>query len=1036
MGFFRTMVGRPVLTTMLVAVLVVLGFYSYARLVIELMPRIDFPVVVVSTVYPGAAPGEVETQVTDRLEDEISTLANIEELASQSMESLSQITVQFALEVDQDQAAIDVEDKVDAVLADLPEDAEDPVITKFDLAGAPVVDLAVSGPRSLRDLYELVDQRVEDRLSRVDGVAAVDVVGGQEREVRVAVAPERLRPYGLTLLDVLQVLAAGNLNVPVGQITHAAREVNVRLQGEVADPAALGRIRVPIGGGATIPLAEVAEIHDTAEELRERSTYAGEPVVSVAVKKRSDGNTVAVVDGVLAALAELRADLPPDIRVDVVQESASFVRASVQDTLGNLALGILLTGGLLFLFLHDWRLTVIAAVAMPVSVVAAFMLMEAAGFTINVISLMALGICIGTLVTNSIVVLENIARLVQEGLEPPEAAARGTAEVAIAVVAATLTNVVVFTPIAFMSGIMGRIFVQFGLTVVFATLFSLVVSFTLVPMLGARLIRPGKGIGKDGGRGLIARAARAWDRAYDHLERHYRAGLDHCLRHRWQPLLVTAVVLLGSLTLFGWVGGTFMPDIDQGRLQVTLEFPAGTSLERSGAVAERLAADLRAEPEVDGVLVKAGGEDRNIEDVAVLVTLVDKQDRAASMDQFVARIRPLLARVPDARVSASPVGGAGMVEADLVLEVVGEQREALARAGQMVLGVVQEIPGLVDVQSSERVGKPEIRITPRREHLAGHGLTAGRVGRILRTAYEGEEAGVYREGGEEYDVLVRLTEAARTDPTVLADLPVATPAGRTVPLAEVMDLTRTRGEARILHTDKLRLVEVTANIGEGSLSGKRALIDARLAALDLPDGVRVQYGGSAERQDEAFLAILEALILAVVLLYIVLAGILESFVHPLTVMVTLPLSLIGMAWALFFTGETINIMSLMALVMMVGIVVNNAILMLDQTAQERARGHDIRTALLRACPLKLRPIIMANLAIAIGMIPQAVSGGSGSEFRVPMAVVQIGGVLFSTVFTVFVIPVVYTLVDRLSLARLRGGRTEDLGAPAGGDGRA
>ncbi len=1035
MAFFRTMVRRPVLTTMLVMVLVVMGFYSYTHLVVELMPRIDFPVIVVTTAYPGAAPGEVETQVTRKLEDQISTLANIEDMSSESMENLSQIVVQFALETDQDQAAIDVEDKVDAVLSELPEDTEDPIITKFDLAGAPVVDLAVTGPRSLRELYELVDLRIQDRLSRVDGVAAVDIVGGQQREVRVTVASERLRPHGLTLLDVLQVLAAGNVNVPVGHITRGAREFNVRMQGEVATPAELGRIRVPIGGGATIPLSEVAEIHDTAEELRERSTFAGEPVVSVAVKKRSDGNTVAVVDGVMAALAELRGELPDDIAVDVVQESATFVRASVRDTLGNIGLGILLTGGLLFLFLHDWRLTVIAAVAMPVSVIAAFMLMEAAGFTVNVISLMALGICIGTLVTNSIVVLENIARLVQAGVEPEEAAARGTAEVAIAVVASTLTNVVVFTPIAFMSGIMGRIFVQFGLTVVFATIFSLVVSFTLVPMLGARLVRPGRGIGRDGGRNPFARAARAWDRAYGKLEGGYRDGLAHCLDHRWQPLLVTVLVLAGSLTLFGWVGGTFMPDIDQGRLQISLEFPAGTSLERSSTVAERLARALQREPEVTGVLVKAGGEDRSVEDVALLVTLVPKEARPASMDAFLARIRPLLARVPDARISASPVGGAGIVEADVVLEVVGEEQGPLARAGAMVLGVVEGIPGLVDVQSSERVGKPEIQITPRREHLAQHALSAGQVGRILRTAYEGEEAGVYREGGEEYDVVVQLAESARQDPTVLGDLPLATPAGRTVPLTEVMAIARTRGDARILHTDKLRLVEVTANIGEGSLSEKRARIDARLAALDLPAGVRVQYGGSAERQDEAFLAIFEALVLAIVLLYIVLAAILESFVHPLTVMATLPLSLIGMAWSLFFTGETINIMSLMALVMMVGIVVNNAILMLDQTAQERARGRSIGEALLIACPLKLRPIIMANLAIAIGMVPQAVGGGSGSEFRVPMAVVQIGGVVFSTVFTVFVIPVVYTLVDGLSLDRLRS-RGGPAPAPASGGGEA
>lgn len=1023
MNVFRTLVERPVLTTMLVAVMVVMGAYSYTHLVVDLMPSIEFPVVVVTTSYPGAAPGEVETQITKKIEDNVSTLANIEDLLSYSRENLSQVIVQFTLETNQDQAAIDVKDKVDAIRADLPDDAEDPVITKFEIGSSAVVDIAVSGPRSLRDLYRIADEQIQDRLSRVDGVASVEIVGGQEREIRLAVAPERLRPYGLTLLDMLGVLAAGNLNVPVGYITSGNREVNVRLRGEVASPAELGRIRIPLKDGATIPLSEIAEIRDTAEELRERSTYNGQPVVSLGVMKRTDGNTVAVVDGVMAALAELRANLDPDLTVEVAQEMGTFVRSSVVDTLGNIGLGILLTGLLLFLFLHDWRLTVITAVSMPVSVIAAFMAMEAAGFTVNVLSLMALGICVGTLVTNSIVILENIARLVQDGVEPREAAARGTSEVAIAVLAATLTNIVVFTPIAFMSGIIGRFFLQFGLTVVFATSFSLIVSFTLVPMLGARLVQPGKGIGKGESANPIARAARAWDRSYRRLEAAYRRGLAHCLAHRWQPLLVAVIVLIGSLSLMRWVGGEFIPAIDQAKVLVSLKFPAGTSLERAAGEADRLAADLRREPEVTGSLVKVGGESRAIEEVDILLTLVGKRERAVDLDGFSERIRPRLAQIPDAEVSVFQTGGAGYVEADLVLQVVGDDHEAVAAAGAMVLAVVQEIPGLVDVQSSQRPGKPVILVEPQREHLAAHHLTAADVGRILRTAYEGEQAGVYRERGEESDVVVRLTETARRDPRILSDLPLATPAGRTVPLTDVVTLTESTGDATILRTDKQRLVEVTANIATGSLSDRRALIDARLADFTLPTGAAIQYGGYAEHQDESFQAIFEALILAIVLLYIVMAAILESFVHPLTVMVTLPLSLIGMAIALFFTGQTINIMSLMALVMMVGIVVNNAILMLDQTTQERARGASVRDALLTACPLKLRPIIMANLAIAIGMIPQAVSGGPASEIRTSMAVVQIGGVVFSTIFTLFVIPVVYTMLDRLSLSARRERKT-------------
>lgn len=1017
MNFLRTIIERPVMTTMIVVVMVVMGLYSYSHLVTELIPSINFPVIVVTTVYPGAAPGEVESQVTKKIEDEVATLADIKELTSTSMESVSQVIVEFDLSTEVDQDAIDVKDKVDAIRGDLPEDVDDPVITKFDIAGEAVVELAVSGPRTLAEIYEIVDKKVKEPLSRIAGVAGVDIIGTQERQLQVAVHPERLRAYGLTLTDVLGLLAANNLNVPVGHITRGAHEINVRLLGEVRDPRELAEFRLSLPGGGNIPLSEVADVVDTTEEVREASTWNGNPAITVAVKKRSDGNTVTVADGVFAALDEIRATIDPDITIDLVQESASFVRDSRTDVLSNMAIGIVLTGLLLFLFLHDWRQTLIAAVAMPVSVIASFMLMEASGFTLNIMSLMALGISIGTLVTNSIIVLENISRLVQEGVEPREAAARGTGEIAVAVLASTLTNVVVFTPIAFMSGIIGQFFKQFGLTVVFATIFSLVVSFTMVPMLAARLIKPGSGLGH--GRDLVSRSIRAWDSFYVALEEAYRGALAWSLRRRWVVLLGTVVIFALAMVLFGRIGGGFMPLVDSAKVQVSLEFPAGTSLQRTSEVAGRVADDLRREPEVEGVLVKVGGEQRGIQDADLFVRLSHKSRREAGLLQFMNRIRPQLAAVPDAKVTVYSLGGGSNVEADLVLEILGNDPQAVSAVGRQVHDIVLQVPGLVEVHTSDKAGKPEIRVTPDRRQLAERGLSAGAVGGILRTAYEGDQAGVFRDRGEEYDVVVKFAPGDRTDPGYLEDLPVATAAGATVPLAELVVFQEGVGDPTILHSEKLRMVEVTANIATGSLSQIRTLIDEQVAGLSLPAGVEVKYGGDAEMQDESFAAIFSALILAIVLIYIVMAAILESFIHPLTVMVTLPLSLIGMALSLFLSGEQINIMSLMALVMMVGIVVNNAILMLDYVGQLRAKGLKITEALLEGCPVKLRAIVMANLAIAIGMIPQLVGGGSGSEFRTPMAVVQIGGVLISAVFTLFVVPVVYTYLDRLTLAGRR-----------------
>lgn len=1016
MKLLRVFVRRPVLTTMITLILVVMGMYSYRRLVTEMIPRIDFPVIVITTVYPGAAPGEVEAQVTQRIEDEVATLANIEELTSESRESLSQVIVQFALETKLDQDAIDVKDKVDAIRSELPENAEDPIIAKFELAAVPIVDLALSGPQSLDALYRVADEVVKERLSRIDGVAEIQITGEREREIQVAVAPERLRAYGLTLLDVIGVLSASNLNVPAGQITRAEREVTLRMQAEVRDPRELAEFRLPLPSGASIPLAEVAEIRDTTEELRQFASYQGQPVIGIAVQKRSDGNTVQVADAVMAALEEMRGDLDPDMSITVANETASFVRDSVHDVLANIGLGILLTGGLLFLFLHDWRQTLIAALAMPVSVVAAFLLIERSGFTLNVMSLMALGISIGTLVTNSIVVIENISRLIHAGTDPKEAAARGTAEVGVAVLASTLTNVVVFTPIAFMSGIVGRLFLQFGLTVVYATLFSLIVSFTMVPMLSARLLRPGKGIG--GGVGPIARAARAWDHFYQRTEQSYRELLAQALHYRTRTLALTAALLIFGLFLFRFLGSEFMPTMDQGRITVTLELPAGTSLARTQMVAARAEEILHAHPEVTAVMVKIGGEQRGVEEAEFAVTLVDASERDRSILEVMNAIRPTLAVIPDADIALYITGEVGRTQSDLILEVVGSDSEELSQAATEVLGVVQAVPGLVEIQSSEKAGKPRINVRPRRRQLAYRGVTAAQIGTILRTAYEGETAGVYREEGKEHDVVVQFAAANRHDPAQLGDLPLATPGGFTTPLADVATIEEDIGEGTILHTDKQRVIEIGANIAKGNLGEKRRKIDAGLSKLEFPPSVTIQYGGYAEIQDESFAAIFEALILAIVLIYIVMAAILESFVHPITVMVTLPLSLVGMGISLFLTGQGINIMSLMALVMMVGIVVNNAILLLDYTAQRRAAGLGIREALLEACPTRLRPIIMANLAIAVGMMPQAM-GGAGSEFRVPMAVVQIGGVLISACFTLFVIPVVYTILDRLTLAGRR-----------------
>jgi HAE1 family hydrophobic/amphiphilic exporter-1 len=1017
MNLIRIFVRRPVLSTMLLLAFVVLGFFSFNRMVIEMMPNVEFPFIIVTTVYPGASPGEVESQVTKKIEDAVSTIANVKNLQSISQENLSQVFIEFELETDVDIDAINVKDKVDAIQAEIPDNAEKSVIMKFDIQAFPIIELAVSAPRPLEEVYQIADKVIKERLARIDGVADVEITGKREREIRVEVAPERLRAYGLSILDVMGVVSAANLNVPAGHITRGASEITLRMVGEVTSPGELADFRLPLPGGGTIPLSEVADITDTTEELRESSTYNGQAVIGLSINKRSDGNTVEVANHVYRTLDRLRATVDPDIEIILTDNAASFVEGAVNDVLQNIAIGIMLTAILLLIFLHNWRQTLVAAISMPVSVVATFLLMDQSGFTLNIMSLMALGISIGTLVTNSIVVIENISRLIHKGIEPQEAAVQGTGEVAVAVMASTLTNVVVFTPIAFMSGIIGRFFLQFGLTVVYATAFSLIVCFTVVPMLAARMLRPKAEPGTPRYNGFMERIGRRFDAFYDQMSCGYRDILASFLEHRWRPITIAIALFIFGIFLFGFVGGEFMPAIDQNKLIVQMSLPAGTSLERTREVASRVEDILKSHPEVKGVIVKIGGGQRGVEDADIVATLVTPDQRHMHVTELLQIIRPELAGIPDAEISVI-LEAEGGATADLVMEVLSNNQEELDIAADQMLAIIEGIPGLVEVQTTRKVGKPEINVLPLRHQLVARGLNTGSMGMMLRGAYEGVEAGVYREEGEEYDIVVKYSEADRKDPALINDFPVPSRAGYTVPLSDIADIRVRTGESEINRKDKQRLVTVSANIATGSLSEMRSAIDAELEKIDIPPSVTIRHGGMAEMQDESFASIFEALILAIILIYIVMAAILESFIHPITVMITLPLALIGVAVALFFSGQTINIFSLMSVVMLVGIVVNNAILMLDYTAQLRAKGMRLKEALLEACPTRLRPIIMANLAIAVGMIPQAI-GGSGLEFRAPMAIVQIGGVLISAFFTLFVIPVIYTIMDRFTGAGRR-----------------
>lgn len=1015
-------VRRPVLTTMLIVMCLVLGLFGFQRLRTDLFPEVEFPVVSIITVYPGAGPEEIETQVTDRIEEAVSTLAGIDALRSYSQENLSIVIVQFDLGVRIDQAAIDVRDRVETVRGVLPTAVEAPVVQKFDIGALPIMNLALSGPQGVDALYELADEDLRERFSRVDGVASVDIVGGRAREVEVLVSPERLQGYGTTLGEIVDLIRAENVSVPSGRITETGADIPVRVVGEYRTVREIEDLRLLLHNGAVVRLAEVATVREGFEDTRQVARYNTEAAVSISVQKRSDANTVTTARGLRTEIEQIREALPPGMEITVVRDASIFIQDSIMDVLLNLLIGIILTTGVLFLFLHSWRGTIIAAAAMPVTVISTFLLMDLAGFTLNVMTLMALGITVGILVTNTIVVLENIYRHLDRGERPVEAARKGTSEIAVAVAASTLTNLVVFTPIAFMEGIIGQFFYAFGLTVVFATLFSIFISFTLAPLLAARLLRANETEHEET-EGRLAPVWRKWDAGYLALERTYSDALGWTLARPRNGWFVIGGIFAGSLlALFvsaSFVGGEFIPSGDEGAIQVQLELPAGSPLERTVSAAARAERIIGAIPDVDAMLTTIAGGDAFLgvgggaNRADILVTL---RDDARPTADVLAELRPQLADLPDVAViaSATDPSAVGGDQAPIQIQVSGPDYALLRQLSEGITARLAALPALSDVENTLEAPRAEVVFRPDRAALADYGVTVGQVGQTLRASIEGAVSGVFRgEVGRERDIRVRLAADARQRADQIGEMQVRSPRGP-VRLAALGQIDAMESPTSILRIDRARTVEINAQIGQGSLTGAVAAIDAEMQRTPLPPGYSYKVGGDFEAFSDALGAVLVALLLAITLTYIVLAMILESFVHPFTIMLTLPLGAVGAFLGLFLWGASMNIFSMMAIIMLVGIVVNNAILILDYTAQLRKEGLTMVEALLQAAPARLRPIVMTNIAIVFALIPQAVSGGAGAAFRVPMAVVTMGGVLLSAVFTLFLIPVIYTKLDRFS----------------------
>lgn len=1030
MNFLRLFTRRPVTTIMIFGMFMLFGVYSYLKLAKDQFPKIDVPYIAVITVYPGAGPEEVETQVTEKIEEAVASVSGLKKQTSTSQDGLSMVVAEFELSVDGDLAENDVRSEIDQIINDLPSDAKKPTVAQFDLSALPIAQLAVLAPRPAEDIYQVVDEhKLMDRLTQVQGLAKVELFGKKEREIVLSVSSKRLEAFGLSILDLDNLIAAYNLKLPAGRVIEGEQEINVKLQGEFPSLEAIEQLEIPIDGGV-IRLADVATVQDTYEEVRSIARMNGQTAIGLSLTKSSSANTLEIMKNVQKLLAKFRQELPEDFQIIVANDKSTVINDSIADVFSNLIAGIALTALVLLLFLHDVRLTVIATISLPIAIIATFMVVLASGFTANMMSLMALALSVGVLVANVIVVLENIQRHLHEGAPSPlEAAENGTTEIVVSVFGSALTNLAVFFPIATMSSLVGQFFTEFGMTTVYATLFSLLISFTLTPMLAAKLLK------KQDERKQLGWFPRQWERMYSACERLYARTLTWSLRFRWLTLLATAVVFFGSFVSMKWIGGEFITKADEGQLNITVEKAVDESLEGTAATVTMLEERLKALPYVQLFYTEIGGGEESetgVNEATIAVKLVGREQRALNTIQIAAELRRMFADIPGVKLTIQSVDSTpGGNDKPVSVDVSGQNMEELFAVSEQLMEALRAMPGAVDVDMNWRLGKPEVRVTPDYRRCADYNISPAQLALILRASFTGSVGSVYRVEGEEYDIRVQLSEEDRMDAATIGALPIAIEHGM-VRLDALARIEMVEGPSKIYRTNRMRSVTIGANTAPGAnVNGMTTALQAKIDAMQLPTGMNIAWAGDTERMQETFVDMSVALFLAIALTYMLLSILLESAIHSLTIMSTIPLALIGVLTSLAITGKTLNMFSLMGVVMLVGIVVNNGLLLIDYIQELRRKGENWRDIIVQACAVKLRPVLMTNVAIIVSMIPMALGQGQGGEMRSPMAVVSIGGMFTSTVMTMYIVPVLYSLIEgaREWIARRRAVAAEPAVAP-------
>ena len=1011
-------INRPVLVTMAIMVFIVFGVLAYFSLPINLMPDLKLPYVVVQTVYSGAGPREIESQVTEPIEEAVATVSQIDFIQSYSMENVSLVMVAFKLGKNIDVANQEVKDKVDAVIRNLPDGTDRPIVMKMDITAFPIMDLVLSGNISPKDLYELADGEVKDRLSQIPGVARVSLIGGAKRQIDVRLTDKVVFENKISLSQLSGILAAGNLDMPAGNFSQGTQEYSVRLKGEFQDVERIKNTDIPTAFGVK-KLSQIARVEDATEEVRSKAIYFNVPenlkddnIVRLSITNASDGNVVTIAEEITKQIPALNKELPEGVKLEIMRDDSVFTKDTINSTLQNILLGILFTGLILFIFLHDFRSTLIVAISMPYCIISTFVFMQIFGYSFNIMTMMGLSTSIGILVSNSVVVLENIFRHKDMGNTRKQASQIGTNEIGTAVLASTLTNIVVFLPIATMTSMVGRFFKEFAVTVTMATVFSLLTAFTITPMLASKIIPKEKRVSKWG---------KKFDNVFDKFGNIYAKFLSYTLRSKKTSvsiLLFTLLALLISCGLAFFVGIEMIPPVDQRNLSISVEMPQGTNLEETAKTMDLIQNRVAKHKEVVHILTNLGSGgfiDTGTNLASSDIKLVDRKERKYSANQLVDILTKELADIPNAKIkvagSTMGMGGGGNSAVQFMLE--GQDNARLEQIKNEVVKSIENIPGLINLDTSSRYGRYELTLYPKRDKLAAAGATVYDLALALRANVEGLVSTQYRESGNQYDIKISLEDEVVDSPDKIKNLSVVV-MGKSYLVSQLADVEFATGVNRLTHYDRYKTIMVTGDIASGyHLSDITSQIEERMNKINFPTGYRFEWGGQAKMMNETIVDMVRTFILAVILTYMLLAAILESFAQPILILATVPLALIGVILSLLITGYTFNIVSMMAIIMLVGIVVNNAILLMDYVNIKRREGYSVHDALMEAGKMKLKPIVMSTLAIIVGMLPMAIGiGSTGAEMTRPMGIVSIGGLIVSTFLTLIIIPAFYFLTTK------------------------